>query len=576
MRRFDLQKIKDRFNDAFKEFTRGQKAMMGLAVGVVVIGMFIFTQSQGGEKMAPLFTHLEAGDASAVTSKLDAQKVSYKLADQGTTVLVPVNDVYRLRLSLNAENIPSGGGESFALLDKEGITTSTFKQRTDYQRALAGELGRTIQAMDSVDQARVNLVIPTDDVFSADSQKATASVLIKTKGTAQLSREQINSVAHLVASSVPQLSPDNVTITDSNGRALWFGGDDANQGNLMTGEQQAQTAAFEQKKSKAIEDLIGTVLGAEKVKATVSAELDFTQKETQSTQFSNTNVPGSDPLIDNTSRHDTTYSGVAAGTVGPLGPDGQPLVPVTGTNGATTAPAMSEKQDQTKYALNQVNQVAKDAPGTTIKHMNVAVAIDQAHFNVADQSKVEALVRQAAGVIEPRDQMSVIPLAFDTTAATNAKKELASPNSSSEGASDLFRGVAVIALILAAVGLGLWALKKSRQPQVEVIDLRELEAMRLAELESGVPSQHELSALEEPMQLTVGHDGELFDSLPTEEELLERNAFEDPWDAIYAAPPAAALVESMEAEINGLVDSQSEDVAALLRNWLGDRRTVSR
>src|ERR1700748_3485083 len=105
MGRFDFQKIRGRVDGAFQGFTRGQKAMMGLAVAAVVIGMFVFTRSQGGQKMSPLFTNLETSDASAITTKLDAQKEPYKLADQGKAILVPTADVYKLRLSLDADGL---------------------------------------------------------------------------------------------------------------------------------------------------------------------------------------------------------------------------------------------------------------------------------------------------------------------------------------------------------------------------------------------------------------------------------------------------------------------------------------
>jgi len=578
MERFDFQKIRGRVDGAFQGFTRGQKAMMALAVAAVVVGMFVFTRSQGGEKMSPLFTNLEASDASAITSKLDAQRVHYKLADQGKAILVPTDDVYRLRLSLNADGLPSGGSDSFALLDKEGITTSTFKQRTDYQRALAGEIARTIEAMDNVETAKVNLVIPTDDVFSADSQKASASVFLKTTGTDQMSRDQAKSVAHLVASSVPELLVDNVTITDASGRSLWMGTDTADTG-PMTAEQATQTAAFEQRKAQAIEDMLAKVVGPNNVRATVAAELDFTQKERNQVQYSNSN-PGQDPLINQTERASTIYNTPAAGVVGVLGADGQPLVPNTTTGGAagTTGQKYEERTDSTKYAINQVNSVEKDAPGT-VQRLTIAVAVNQNSFSAADTEKLNNLVKDASGFQPTRDVFSgVQAIAFDTSAANAAKKELASATSDHKSSTGLFQGVLLLAAILAVVAMALWALRRSRNPQVEVIDLRELEMMRAAELEAGIGAPHELSAAERTMQLTTAEEPD-FMSSPLALGAAgnaEDDEFADPWTSAYAPPPAAALVESMEAEISNLVDSQSEDVALLLRNWMGDRRGVTR
>ncbi|MCU1346323.1 MAG: fliF, partial [Acidimicrobiia bacterium] len=463
----------------------------------------------------------------------------------------------------------------FALLDKEGITTSTFKQRTDYQRALAGEIGRTVEAMDNVEKAKVNLVIPTDDVFSADTRKASASVFLKTKGTAQMSREQAKSVAHLVASSVPELSVDNVTITDATGRSLWMGG--TTDTGPLTSEQAQQTVAFEQRKAQAINDMLASVLGPNNVKATVAADLDFTQKERNQVQYSNSN-PGQDPLINSTERASTVYNTPTAGQVGVLGADGQPLVP-NGVVGANGAQKYEERTDKTNYDVNQVNSVEKDAPGA-VNRLTIAVAVNSnaSTFNASDTEKLNDLVRQAAGYSAARGDVfsGINAVAFDSSAANAAKKELttAPTTSSSNG---LMQGALLLAAILGVLAMALWALRRHRNPAVEVIDLRELEMMRAAELEAGLEAPHELSAAERMMELTVSEDAEFEGSplaLPAGEE--GEDQFADPWNSGYAPPPAAALVESMEAEINSLVDSQSEDVAILLRNWMGDRRAVTR
>src|SRR5207248_11601182 len=137
-------------------------------------GMF-FSSWASKPTYTPLFSNLQPSDAAAVTQKLTSSKVPYKLADGGQTVMVPQNQVYQQRLNLSASGLPTGGTQGYSLLDKEGITTSEFTQRIDYQRALEGELSKTIGAIDGVSAASVHVVVPNNDVFSEDTSKPSRS-----------------------------------------------------------------------------------------------------------------------------------------------------------------------------------------------------------------------------------------------------------------------------------------------------------------------------------------------------------------------------------------------------------------
>src|SRR4051812_34532349 len=215
----DVDRLKEQGRRFVDGFTPGQKAMTILGVVAVVIAGMTFMKWAAKADMAPLYTGLSSQDAGAVTSALDAQHVSYKITGGGGTILVPRQDVDKTRIDLSAKNIPSGG-DSFVLLDKQGITTDQFTRNIDYQRALQGELGKAIESIDSVAAATVTLTIPQQTVFVGSSEdKPTAAVLVKTTG-ADLSADTVNAIVHLVASSIPNMNPDDVTVADAKGAVL--------------------------------------------------------------------------------------------------------------------------------------------------------------------------------------------------------------------------------------------------------------------------------------------------------------------------------------------------------------------
>ena len=190
-----------------------------LGVVAVVLAGMTFMKWAAKPDYAPLYTGLSSQDAGAVTTALDAQHVKYQITGGGGTIMVPRQDVDKTRIDLSAKNIPAGG-DSFALLDKQGITTDQFTRNIDYQRALQGELAKAIESIDSVAAATVTLTIPQQTVFvGASEDKPTAAVLVKTTGGA-LSGDAVNAIVHLVASSIPNMNPDDVTVADASGAVL--------------------------------------------------------------------------------------------------------------------------------------------------------------------------------------------------------------------------------------------------------------------------------------------------------------------------------------------------------------------
>ena len=242
----DVDRLKEQSRRFVDGFTPGQKAMTILGVVAVVLAGMTFMKWAAKPDYAPLYTGLSSHDAGAVTAALDSADVKYKITGGGGDDLVPRQDVDKTRIALSAKDIPAGG-DSFALLDKQGITTDQFTRNIDYQRAMQGELGKTIESIDSVAAATVTLTIPQQTgVRRRAEDKPTAAVLVKTTGGPTLGRRG-QAIVHLVASSIPNMNPDDVTVADANGTVLHAPGMDiAARRSAVTIEQtQTYDAALE-------------------------------------------------------------------------------------------------------------------------------------------------------------------------------------------------------------------------------------------------------------------------------------------------------------------------------------------
>src|SRR3954470_5859891 len=210
--------------DTFKSFTPGQKAVTIFAVIALAVGGYFFATWASTPSYSALFSNLSSKDASAIVESLQKSGTSYELANGGTTIMVPQDQVYDLRLQLSGEGLPGESDTGYALLDQQGITTSDFMQQVNYQRALEGELATTIKSIDGVEAATVHLVMPQKDVFADDQDKTTASVLVQSSATKPLSNQQVQAIVHLVASSVEGLDPTQVTVAGADGKILSTGG----------------------------------------------------------------------------------------------------------------------------------------------------------------------------------------------------------------------------------------------------------------------------------------------------------------------------------------------------------------
>ena len=525
----DVDRLKEQGRRFVDGFTPGQKAMTILGVVAVVFAGMTFMTWAAKPDMAPLYTGLSSQDAGAVTTALDAQHVKYTITGGGGTIMVPRKDVDKTRIDLSSKNIPAGG-DSFVLLDKQGITTDQFTRNIDYQRALQGELGKAIESIDSVAAATVTLTIPQQTVFvGASEDKPTAAVLVKTTGDA-LSGDAVNAIVHLVASSIPNMNPDDVTVADANGSVLHAPGMDTQiGGNSQIAQAQTYDAAVEKK----IEDMITRALGPGHAAVTVAADLDTSKSSSTSTKYGEVAKGKTVPITQNNTNETLNQAGTGANG-GPLGLNGTPGA----ATGTTPTTGYSKTSTQQSNAIDSTVTNSDIGPGT-VKHLSVSVLLDNSVVKPSDIASIWQPNILAAAGIQPKrdgaDALKVTTVAFDKTAQQAAQKQL-SAASGSNPLFDLIKHILTLLMIGVVLFFAWRAIKRAENNRIPLrvpLDLRELEAP--AQLE---PAFAAARAMPAPVRASI-------------------------------EPPASTI----EGEITDLIERQPDEVAQTLRSWLADRRT---
>lgn len=519
----------------FKSFTPGQKAVTMAAVLGLAVGGVFFAKWTSTPSYAPLFSGIAPADASAIVDKLDASKVPYKLADGGGTIMVPQDQVYDQRLKMSGAGLPTSGTNGYDLMDKQGVTTSDFQQHVTYQRAMEGEIAKTIESMDGVQQSIVHLAIPQQDAFANDTAKPTASVLVKVQPGKDLTTDQVQSIVHLTASSIQDLNPAEVTVADANGKLLSTDGSSGTVDGLGNTRAE-QTAAYNKQTALDVQTMLDQVVGPGHAVVKVNADLNYDDATLHSEKYSYTKKLPSQADTTTTEK----YKGTSPAIGGVLGPDNN-------TGGTTGTGNGYDKKSQTNNrALNKTTEDVKKAPGTVNK-MNISVLLDAATSRNIPATKINSLVEPAVAFNAKRgDTINVSQLPFDTSVAKQNAAELAAA-AKAEQRAQLMQTGRIGLLVFAILLLGAIAWFSARRKRKKEQKLYAAELERLDELQAEI-ADAERKAL----------DAARGNSL-----------------ALEAAPvdPADGRRANQEGEINGLIDSQPEDVALVLRGWLADRRS---
>ncbi|WP_423804733.1 flagellar basal-body MS-ring/collar protein FliF [Neptuniibacter pectenicola] len=350
--------------------------MVGLAASVA-IGFAVVLWSQKPEQRV-LFSNLSFSDANQIIEQLRLYNVPYNFDADGRAILVPDEYVHQARLKLAAEGFTADKTVGFEIMDKEqSLGTSQFMETTRYRRGLEGELARTISSMTSIRNARVHLAIPKDTVFIRDTRKPTASVFLELFSGRALERDQVASIANLVASSIPSLNVKDVTVVDQRGRLLNMRDKDVNV--VLAAKQLEYTRSLEGTLLNRVNSILQPVVGMGRFRAEVSADVDFTAVE-QTDELYNPDLPAlrSEQTMDESRVGGNAAVGVPGALSNqPPGPSSVPEQAGAGEGGADAvgAPGSARKQATRNYELDRTISYTKHQQGR-VRRLTVAVVVD--------------------------------------------------------------------------------------------------------------------------------------------------------------------------------------------------------
>ncbi len=427
---------------AFQPFQRLQampaRSRFGLALATLAMTALIAWAVSAGRQpdWRILYTSLSDKDGGAVLGALAQLNVPYKFAEGGAAILVPSDKVNDVRMKLASQGLPKGGTVGFELMENQKFGTTQFQERLNFQRGLEGELARSIMALSAVQSARVHLALPNQTAFLREQMKPSASVLLTLYNGRNLDRSQVAGIVHLVASSVPEMTPKAVSVVDQNGNLLSQAPDEKLAG--LDASQLQYVRQSEQALQQRIVAILEPIVGPGNVRAQVTADIDFTQSESTAETYGPNQ--GTNPAAVRSQQLSEAPGAGGAGAGGSPGalsnqPPATPTSPVNGAPGALTtgtgaAAAGGVKRDAvTNYEVDKTIKVTRNASGN-VKRLSAAVLVNHMTLAGADGKpgkaaglpaeqleQVNALVREAIGYNKERgDTVQVVNAPFTTTA----------------------------------------------------------------------------------------------------------------------------------------------------------------
>jgi len=384
-----MDKVLGQMGAALAAMPLKKKISLLVVIGLTVGGLIYLIQWSGRPTFERLYTGLSVDDAGLIVEQLKSQKVPYRITAGGSCIEVPADKVYELRMVMASEGLPQGSGIGFEVFDNAKLGMTEFMQNVNYQRALQGELARTINQIDEIESSRIHLVMPTQTLFIEEATPASASVVLRLKPGKQLGQGQIQGIVHLVSSSISGLEPDNVTVVDNRGKLL-AGKGEANSQAAMSTDQFMYQRKMETTLQNRIKTMLEEVLGANKAIVRVSCDLDFTRHEqTEEMYLPENQVVRSEQIHDEST---TDASATPMGIPGVSANVRPNSVGIDNTQQGQTGKdnaRLFRKQDQTKnYEIGKVVS-RKVMPSGTLRRVSAAVIVDGNYQNVSKRKGKE-------------------------------------------------------------------------------------------------------------------------------------------------------------------------------------------
>ncbi|SOE63122.1 flagellar basal-body M-ring protein/flagellar hook-basal body protein (fliF) [Burkholderia sp. OK233] len=391
----------------------------------IIAGLFLWSRTPDYKV---LYSNLSDRDGGAIITALQAANIPYKFSDAGGAILVPAEQVHEMRLRLASQGLPKSGSVGFELMDNQKFGISQFAEQINYQRALEGELERTIESISSVKSARVHLAIPKPSVFVRDKEAPSASVLVNLYPGRALDEGQVLAITHMVSSAVPDMPVKGVTILDQDGNLLT----QPSTGSGLDASQLKYRQQIERSTQQRIDAILSPLFGSGNAHSQVSADIDFSHTEQTSENYGPNGTPQQAAIRSQQSSTATEMSQAgASGVPGALSnqppqPASAPITAGNGAPGVTTTPVSDRKDSTTNYELNKTVQHLEQPMGG-IKRLSVAVVVNylrvldaKGHATMqpvtADKlAQVNQLVKDAMGFDQARgDSVNVVNSPFTT------------------------------------------------------------------------------------------------------------------------------------------------------------------
>ncbi|WP_081192133.1 flagellar basal-body MS-ring/collar protein FliF [Halomonas sp. BC1] len=394
----------------------------------VVAALFMWASSP---EYRVLYSNLNEADGGRIIAELDSRGVPYQFGQGGQALLVPSAQVHTLRLQLAEQGLPRGGNLGLELMDNQAFGISQFAEQVNFQRGLEGELARSIESLGPVERVRVHISMAKPSVFIRDREPAKASVVLTLLPGRVLGEGQVSAIVHMVSSSVPELSTENVTVVDQNGRLLTA---NSQQGNDLDGTQLAYITEVERSYQQRIENILLPIVGRDNVRAQVAAQIDFSRREETSERYRPNQTPNESAV--RSRQLSLSYDGddpLASGIPGALSntPPGVAPSPINqpddgAEDTATEAGALRNlrQEDVVNYEVDRSIEHIQHRLGQ-IERLTAAVVVnfrtvtneegetEQVALSAEEVAQLERLVQQAMGFSGQRgDQVEIVNTPF--------------------------------------------------------------------------------------------------------------------------------------------------------------------
>ncbi len=422
----ETPEIQNQIRVIINNLSLGKKiSLLALAGVMILMGIYLVVWA-GKPDLQLLLSELSLEDSGAIIEKLKAEKIQYKITSNGTSIMVPKEKLYEIRLKLASQGLPNGSSVGFEIFDETKLGMTEFVQNINFQRAMQGELTRTINSFEEIDNSRVHIVMPKKTLFLEEEEPASASVVLKLRPGRRLKEQQIQGIVHLVASSISGLAPDNITIVDTRGIILSEKKDKTTTGRLSSNELDYREK-IERGLENRIKSMLDSALGAGKSTVRVSGTFDFNRREMTEEKYNKANqVVRSEQLV---SENSSSQSGRSV----PMGVPGVLSNTTKGGKGINAGQGGSGFQKQDRTVNYEIGKITKHViePVGEIDRLSVAVLIDGTYKRTtnkeakqelkyfprpkAEMEKLENIVKRAMNFNPERgDQIEVVNIPFAT------------------------------------------------------------------------------------------------------------------------------------------------------------------